>query len=55
MLSQRCPSILKGIISNKRKLQDNAVTSLTKECSAIIRNKLPPKLKIRGVSPSLVL
>jgi len=33
---------LKGIISNKKKLEDFAIVSLNKECFAII---MPPKLK----------
>jgi len=36
---------LKEILSNKRKLQEHAMVSLTKECSAILQNKLPPKLE----------
>jgi len=36
---------LKDILSNKRKLQENVIVSLTEECSAILQNKLPPKLE----------
>jgi len=36
---------LKEILSNKRKLKENAMVSLTEECSAILQNKLPPKLE----------
>ncbi|CAH9108666.1 unnamed protein product [Cuscuta epithymum] len=39
---------LKGIISNKKKLEEFATVALTEECSAIIQNKLPPKLKDPG-------
>ena len=36
---------LKDIISNKRKWDDHETIPMNKECSAVIRNKLPPKLK----------
>jgi len=36
---------LKEMLSNKRKFQENAMVSLTEECSAILQNNLPPKLK----------
>ncbi|XP_004514868.1 uncharacterized protein [Cicer arietinum] len=36
---------LKEILSTKRKLVDNETVPLIEECSAIIQNKLPPKLK----------
>ncbi|KAJ9546857.1 hypothetical protein OSB04_019400 [Centaurea solstitialis] len=39
---------LKDIISNKRKIEDQATVALTEECSAIILNKLPQKLKDPG-------
>ncbi|KAL5754796.1 hypothetical protein ACOSP7_023016 [Xanthoceras sorbifolium] len=39
---------LKEIISNKRRLVDFETVALTEECSAIIQNKLPPKLKDPG-------
>ncbi|XP_004516928.1 uncharacterized protein [Cicer arietinum] len=39
---------LKEILSNKIKLDDNETFALTKEYSAIIQNKLPPKLKDPG-------
>ncbi|CAH9113360.1 unnamed protein product [Cuscuta europaea] len=39
---------LKGILSNKKKLAEFATISLTEECSAILQNKLPPKLKDPG-------
>ena len=35
---------LKDLLSNKEKLLENAMVSLTEECSAIIHNKFPPKL-----------
>ncbi|KAJ9538247.1 hypothetical protein OSB04_030980 [Centaurea solstitialis] len=39
---------LKDIISNKRKIEEHATVALTEECSAIIQNKLPHKLKDPG-------
>ena len=39
---------LKDILSNKRKWDAHEIIPLNKECSAIIRNKLPPKLKDPG-------
>ena len=36
---------LKEILENKRKLEDYETVKLNEECSAIILNKLPPKLK----------
>ncbi|KAJ9187034.1 hypothetical protein P3X46_002532 [Hevea brasiliensis] len=36
---------LKEILSKKRKLEDYGTVALTEECSAILQNKLPPKLK----------
>ncbi|WRX22570.1 Reverse transcriptase/retrotransposon-derived protein [Theobroma cacao] len=36
---------LKDIFSKKRKLDEFETVFLTKECSAILQNKLPPKLK----------
>ncbi|XP_057996520.1 uncharacterized protein LOC131175861 [Hevea brasiliensis] len=36
---------LKEILSNKRKLEDYETVALTEECSAILQNKLLPKLK----------
>ncbi|XP_020262743.1 uncharacterized protein LOC109838731 [Asparagus officinalis] len=36
---------LKEILSNKRKLEEYETVALTEECSVIIQNKLPPKLK----------
>eukprot|EP00257_Ricinus_communis_P016231 XP_015574332.1 uncharacterized protein LOC107261208 [Ricinus communis] len=35
---------LKDMLSNKRKIEENATVSLTTECSAILQNKLPKKL-----------
>ena len=35
---------LKEILGNKRKLEDYETIKLKEECSAIILNKLPPKL-----------
>ncbi|XP_020250927.1 uncharacterized protein LOC109828314 [Asparagus officinalis] len=39
---------LKEILSNKWKLEEYETVALTEECSAIIQNKLPPKLKDPG-------
>ncbi|XP_037494643.1 uncharacterized protein LOC119370474 [Jatropha curcas] len=39
---------LKEILSKKRKIDDQGMVKLTEECSAIIQNKLPPKLKDLG-------
>ncbi|XP_041016163.1 uncharacterized protein LOC121258686 [Juglans microcarpa x Juglans regia] len=39
---------LMEIISKKRKFEDFETIALTWECSAIIQNKLPPKLRDRG-------
>jgi len=39
---------LKEILSKKRKIEEDETVNLTKECSAIIQNKLPPKLKDPG-------
>jgi len=39
---------LKDFLSNNGKLLENATLSLTKECSAIIKNRLPLKLSDPG-------
>ncbi|XP_058784357.1 uncharacterized protein LOC131659141 [Vicia villosa] len=39
---------LKEILSNKKKIEDNETVTLTAECSAIIQNKMPPKMKDPG-------
>ncbi|KAJ9173880.1 hypothetical protein P3X46_016972 [Hevea brasiliensis] len=39
---------LKEILSKKRKLEDYGTVALIEECSAILQNKLPPKLKDLG-------
>ncbi|KAI5397457.1 hypothetical protein KIW84_063321 [Lathyrus oleraceus] len=39
---------LKEILSNKKKIEDNEIVTLTAECSAIIQNNMPPKLKDPG-------
>ncbi|XP_073133563.1 uncharacterized protein [Henckelia pumila] len=46
---------LKEILSNKRKLEEHAMISLTKNCSALVQNKIPPKQKDPGSFLSLVL
>ena len=39
---------LKELVSSKKKLEEYATITLTEECSAVIKNKLPPKLKDPG-------
>ncbi|KAJ4724584.1 DNA-directed DNA polymerase [Melia azedarach] len=39
---------MKEILSNKRKLEENETVMLTEECSTILQNKLPTKLKDPG-------
>ena len=39
---------LKEIITKRRRLEDFEMVALSEECSAIIQNKLPPKLKDPG-------
>lgn len=39
---------LKKILTNKRKLDDESIVALTKECNTIIQNKMSPKLKNLG-------
>ena len=39
---------MKDILLKKRKLGDYETVALSKECSAILQNKLPPKLKDPG-------
>ncbi|XP_073288035.1 uncharacterized protein [Primulina huaijiensis] len=39
---------LKGILANKRKLEDHMMINLTENCSALVQNKIPPKLKDPG-------
>ncbi|KAK0595310.1 hypothetical protein LWI29_005505 [Acer saccharum] len=39
---------LKELLFNKRKLEEFETVALTEECSAILQNKLPPKLKDPG-------
>ncbi|XP_058766119.1 uncharacterized protein LOC131639655 [Vicia villosa] len=39
---------LKEILSNKKKLEENGTVMLTAECSAILQNNMPPKLKDPG-------
>ncbi|KAL0341409.1 UNVERIFIED_CONTAM: hypothetical protein Sradi_4657700 [Sesamum radiatum] len=48
--SQNMPSakFLKEVISNKRKWENGETVKLNEECSAILQNKLPPKLKDPG-------
>ncbi|XP_073152284.1 uncharacterized protein [Henckelia pumila] len=39
---------LKEILSSKRKIEEHAMVSLTENCSAIVQNKMQPKLKDPG-------
>ena len=39
---------MKDILSKKRRLGEFETVALTEECSAILKNKLPPKLKDPG-------
>ncbi|XP_075475675.1 uncharacterized protein LOC142509291 [Primulina tabacum] len=36
------------ILANKRKLEDHMTVNLTENCSALVQNKIPPKLKDPG-------
>ncbi|PIN09422.1 DNA-directed DNA polymerase [Handroanthus impetiginosus] len=48
---EQMPSYIKfkkDILSKKRRLVDYEMVALTEECSAIIQNKIPPKLKDPG-------
>ena len=40
---------LKELLSTKEKLEDAATVALIEECSTILFNKLPPKLKDLGI------
>ena len=40
---------MKDIVSKKMKLGDYETVALFEECSAILQNKLPPKLKDPGI------
>ncbi|KAL0445897.1 UNVERIFIED_CONTAM: hypothetical protein Slati_1717600 [Sesamum latifolium] len=46
---------LKEVISNKRKWENGETVKLNEECSTILQNKLPPKLRTPGVFRSLAL
>ncbi|XP_057984614.1 uncharacterized protein LOC110634495 [Hevea brasiliensis] len=39
---------LKEILSNKKRLENYEIVALIEECSALLQNKLPPKLKDPG-------
>ncbi|XP_021889973.1 uncharacterized protein LOC110808703 [Carica papaya] len=39
---------LKKILAKKKSLEDHEIVMFTEECSAIIQNKLPPKVKDLG-------
>ncbi|XP_058002296.1 uncharacterized protein LOC131179462 [Hevea brasiliensis] len=40
--------VIKEILSKKRRVEDYEIVALIEECSAILQNKLPPKLKDPG-------
>ena len=44
----RYVKLMKDVLSKKRKLGDYETVALSKECSAILQKKLPPKLKDPG-------
>nr|XP_009614459.1 uncharacterized protein LOC104107376 [Nicotiana tomentosiformis] len=46
---------LRDIVSNKRRHTEFETVALTEECSARVQSKLPPKLRILGVSQFLCL
>ncbi|XP_073123449.1 uncharacterized protein [Henckelia pumila] len=41
-------NFLKEILSNKRKIEAHAMVKLTENCSALVQNKIPPRLKDSG-------
>ncbi|KAK5819402.1 hypothetical protein PVK06_024401 [Gossypium arboreum] len=43
-----CTKFLKELLTNKRKFEDLSIVELNEECSAILQNKLPTKLKDPG-------
>lgn len=45
---------LKEILTNKRKLEDHGTIAMTEECSAVIQNTLPTKLKDPVSIPCLI-
>ncbi|KAJ9135027.1 hypothetical protein P3X46_032251 [Hevea brasiliensis] len=47
-LDKQFGKFLEEILSKKRKLEDYGTVALTEECSAILQNKLPSKLKDPG-------
>ena len=40
---------MKDVLSKKMKLGEFEMVALTKECSSILQNKIPPKLKDLGI------
>ncbi|CAJ2652102.1 unnamed protein product [Trifolium pratense] len=42
------PAVQQDILTNKRKIEDDETVMLTAECSAILQNEMPPKLKDPG-------
>ncbi|XP_075479439.1 uncharacterized protein LOC142520322 [Primulina tabacum] len=49
MQMQSYAKFLKDNIANERKLEDHMTINLTENCSALVQNKIPPKLKDQGV------
>ncbi|XP_050888984.1 uncharacterized protein LOC127094165 [Lathyrus oleraceus] len=49
------PYLLKEILSNKKKLEDSEIVTLTAECSAIIQNNMPHKLKDLGMLENVLV
>ncbi|XP_073137162.1 uncharacterized protein [Henckelia pumila] len=41
-------NILKEILASKREIEEHALVNLTKNCSVLVKNKIPPKLKDPG-------
>ena len=41
----KCEKFMKDILRNKKKLEDHETVMFNEECSAILLNKPPPKLK----------
>ncbi|XP_075523994.1 uncharacterized protein LOC142556419 [Primulina tabacum] len=48
MQMPRYVKFLKDILANKRKLKDHMTVNLIENCSALVQNKIPPKLKDLG-------
>ncbi|XP_073138598.1 uncharacterized protein [Henckelia pumila] len=44
----RYAKFLKEILASKRKIEEHAMVNLTENCSELVQNKIPPKLKYSG-------